>query len=455
MGVLDTSAFTAQLSPSKFFPLALLLFGCADPPLPSVGDATTGSEGNADGERDPSGSTGEESTGVLCEGDAATTCVCEDGEQGQRLCEDSGLFGECDCTYRCGDGVVEGPESCDDGNLESGDGCDGRCRFESGTTVFELVIDIGDWELTTDGKIAVYQDDVLSFYDSTGRQLTRTNVPPWRDEAFDPPTLTPAPSGNVLLANNDCRAAIHDQYINCDRWRMYDAEGELLWEHRFEDDPEPLFRPLTVGVLEDGFLAVGEPFELARYASDGNLLWRADSGRHRPEWSTPTFLGQTAAGDAMLRLQLGSLGTQLLTYDIATGAETSAQLHPESLLTVVVSEERIYTITNDPGVDRFRLRAFDSAEVELWSVQPTLSSANGVGLAVLKDQRIVVGAVPDSLDPELTNLLVLSPDAELVAIHIVERLWPLKIRVGPNGFIYASIYDGTPGARFRLIGFAP
>lgn len=39
-----------------------------------------------------------------------------------------------DCTYTCGNGILEANEVCDDGNLVNGDGCTYLCQFEPGWT---------------------------------------------------------------------------------------------------------------------------------------------------------------------------------------------------------------------------------------------------------------------------------------------------------------------------------
>jgi cysteine-rich repeat protein len=54
------------------------------------------------------------------------------------------------CIFACGNGVLDGGETCDDGNAAAGDGCSASCRNESGwlcvapglpCTQFEIFID--------------------------------------------------------------------------------------------------------------------------------------------------------------------------------------------------------------------------------------------------------------------------------------------------------------------------
>jgi cysteine-rich repeat protein len=42
-------------------------------------------------------------------------------------------YAGCRVGARCGDGVVQGTETCDDGNRTSHDGCSSTCRDEDGS----------------------------------------------------------------------------------------------------------------------------------------------------------------------------------------------------------------------------------------------------------------------------------------------------------------------------------
>ncbi len=96
-------------------------------------------------------------TGYKCEGSPSTCTptVCGDGViEGTETCEDEDgntvPFDGCDancnsepdcssasgmgCTSSCGDGLIIGDEECDDGNGSSGDGCSADCKVEEGYT---------------------------------------------------------------------------------------------------------------------------------------------------------------------------------------------------------------------------------------------------------------------------------------------------------------------------------
>ena len=68
-----------------------------------------------------------------CDGDdlGAFTCADFGFNAGAVTCQSCAIdFTGCRMSV-CGDGMLEGPESCDDGNRVDGDGCDRRCRLES------------------------------------------------------------------------------------------------------------------------------------------------------------------------------------------------------------------------------------------------------------------------------------------------------------------------------------
>ncbi len=66
-------------------------------------------------------------------GDGAVDFPFEQCDQGANN-TDSGAYGSCttSCTLgpRCGDGVLQAPETCDDGNRLNGDGCSAACALE-------------------------------------------------------------------------------------------------------------------------------------------------------------------------------------------------------------------------------------------------------------------------------------------------------------------------------------
>ncbi|CEL98168.1 unnamed protein product [Vitrella brassicaformis CCMP3155] len=66
-------------------------------------------------------------SGMVCGQACVTATECETFTQSQPS-----------CGPRCGNGVVEASEDCDDGNNLSQDGCDSRCKTESGDALYPL-----------------------------------------------------------------------------------------------------------------------------------------------------------------------------------------------------------------------------------------------------------------------------------------------------------------------------
>ena len=62
------------------------------------------------------------------------TCVSIGYASGTLLCLSSCVFNESNCVPlpQCGNGVIDGGETCDDGGTSSGDGCSGSCQIEGG-----------------------------------------------------------------------------------------------------------------------------------------------------------------------------------------------------------------------------------------------------------------------------------------------------------------------------------
>lgn len=61
---------------------------------------------------------------------------------------------------RCGDGIVNGDETCDDGNTSGGDCCSPTCTLEPSGTVCRTATDACDFEETCDGTADVCPADV-------------------------------------------------------------------------------------------------------------------------------------------------------------------------------------------------------------------------------------------------------------------------------------------------------
>ena len=87
-----------------------------------------------------------------------TQTVCGDGEvQGDETCDDAneddadGCNNVCQIGPLCGDGNVEDPEACDDGARADGDGCDANCQFE----VFCGNLNVDEGEECDDGNAEV------------------------------------------------------------------------------------------------------------------------------------------------------------------------------------------------------------------------------------------------------------------------------------------------------------
>ena len=119
----------------------------------ACGGDETGTDGSAPG---GSGGAAGQSGGAGTAGDAGTggahLAVCGDGAiEGGETCDDSntddgdGCSAECTmeagfgcdgqpstCTPLCSDGLLRGDEQCDDENAVGGDGCSSDCRIESG-----------------------------------------------------------------------------------------------------------------------------------------------------------------------------------------------------------------------------------------------------------------------------------------------------------------------------------
>lgn len=126
--------------------VCLLLSACGkdDPsnpdggPSPGQQDASTADSGT-DAGTDPVADSG---TDAGLEDDAGTDAGLEDdagtdagADSGTDAGDDAGMDAgtEADAgTGRCGDGKVDGPESCDDSNTASGDGCSASCAVEPG-----------------------------------------------------------------------------------------------------------------------------------------------------------------------------------------------------------------------------------------------------------------------------------------------------------------------------------
>ncbi len=74
----------------------------------------------------------------LCELDDTQECVNANGYIGIKTCNTTcNEFNECISNKFCGDGIVNGNESCDDGNNLGGDGCSSNCEVEISPPVNE------------------------------------------------------------------------------------------------------------------------------------------------------------------------------------------------------------------------------------------------------------------------------------------------------------------------------
>ncbi|MEM3113424.1 MAG: DUF4215 domain-containing protein, partial [Candidatus Pacearchaeota archaeon] len=68
-------------------------------------------------------------SGEICDGNSQS-CLINNYTGTQTCNSQCNGFNTCVTTQYCGDGIINGPETCDDGNTNNGDGCSSTCQHE-------------------------------------------------------------------------------------------------------------------------------------------------------------------------------------------------------------------------------------------------------------------------------------------------------------------------------------
>jgi cysteine-rich repeat protein len=148
-----------------------------------------------------------------------TLPVCGDGLiQGRETCDDQnttpgdGCDAACQQEPICGDGLITPPEQCDDGNTAPGDGCSATCSWEvgevepnnggatasgpvaSGVVTHAAITPIGDQDYFS-FTLAATSDVIIETFDGNGPSTCVAGV--------DTVIQLLAPDGTTILANDD------------------------------------------------------------------------------------------------------------------------------------------------------------------------------------------------------------------------------------------------------------
>lgn len=284
----------------RLVPLHLLLPLLACGPAVAIDDAGDTGETSGDAEGSGSsaseGSSGRDSEGTSASGDATSSPTPSDESTTQEP-TDTGDTGPASV---CGDGVVDGDETCDDGNHDPADGCAPGCLDEPGWVAVHHVSDtvnalFNAVDIAEDGSVLVAGAE----FDLIGEPVTG------------------------LVAR-------------------YDAQGALLGRSALALDVATYPREVVDLGGGDALVVAATGPELTSPMSRVQLL-RINPGTSEPAWIVDLFAGQTARPGRGLALDGDGVIVGLSGYD--------DEAESMRLLRVTLDGDVDWDIDLDLGID--------------------------------------------------------------------------------------------------------
>lgn len=399
--------------------------------------------------------------------------------------ESGGSFGKpggaTALTGVCGDAFVAAGEQCDDGNREPGDGCSGKCRFESGAIVWTspAVAPIEDLWQTDDGYLAAaHGRGLLALYDRDGAPrwqrwfASDSTTADRRDTTYS--RVVGLPGGDLVAVGTENEAEFSEKL----RGRLLRVSpvvtsldtgasaGVPVWEHLL---PEGVFSGLTVDRDGDIYVAGRDEHTgsfVRRYDIDGNLVWEV----------TPACAPWNLALDEQGRLGgicIADDGSPKITrQDPATGLSESTLDLPGSLLPLSRDQQAAGFVepkiafasdgstliaafgnASNPGVTVMRLEQGGETR---WMA--SLALMNPGAVAEVGPGRVYVGGfagVGSSDAPGRDNLYTVDDRGELVGATTIRDAARTQavtdVEIGPEGFVYVA----TAADSGTLVKIAP